>query len=1116
LRVWPILASAWHVVVRRAVADRLMLVAASITVFIATVLVASGPIYVDAVTLSGARRAITDAAVEESNLAISVRLTAASFAASDELVVHEVGRALETVGFVGQRYATSDSLALAFEPDAGVSAITVFRLFEGLEEHATLVGGSWPVPGITPSQAALSSAAAGRLHLMVGDRLTVTRLRDDLAVEIEISGVYEPDDHDDPFWYGDPLDLSGFAEGVLSSTYGPLSVAFETFFELTEPLGARFQWRFFPEHTDLEIGEIGSLRGSLAALDERLNREREPNNQFIVGTGLVEILQRTERSLVVTRSTMLVMTIQFSFLAGYALLLTAGLIADRRREEVALLWSRGADSRQVVAMAAMEGVLLVLPAVVLAPLIASWLLRSFNWVGPLANIDLTITPAPNLESFLLASLVGLGCIAALALPALRSARSFGADALGRVREGTSGILQRARIDVALVALAILGIWQLRRYGGTISESLGGRLGVDPLLVMAPAIGLFAGGIVALRLLPLLSQIGEQIMVRSKGLVSALGAWQVARRPQRYGRIVLFLTLSIGIGFFALAYADSWALSQHDRAAFAAGADVRDDGSRRFGASPPHQVLEQAYGETPGVEIAMPVGRATGRIARSQTPVRFVLLDASEASDVVPIRSDLVTAPFVELMDRLEAGRRLRPGYTLDGSPARLAVNVELFVQALAYDLEIPASVDDQRFAAVFELRVVLADATGGLFRIDLGSVDDSPGPHQMVAALSHVTADGVRLDPSYPLSVVAIEVRSVIPQAVLREAQLTMLGIETSDAFSGDEWRSQPIGFDRADWDLVVSRPRNVIELPTATLGSGRPSGLVIELKTGSTSSPVPLPSFFGLEAPGWSAGAVPVLVAEDLLEEVGLVVGDTLPIEVAGVEMAADIVGSIREFPTVEPRQGDPIVLDYQTFSAIRYELGSAIAGPTEFWLRVDPAAGDETVSALRQEPLRRSNLVVRTDAEVTLKSDPLALGTIGSLLLGFVAAAVLAGVAFSVNAAVSARQRTGEFALLRSAGLSSRQLVSWLSLENGVLVGFSLVAGTALGWLLVWLVLPLTALTQSAVAAVPEVTIVFPWKAILAFDAAIVLVLAAATAVLSRVLKRAGLEAILRAGGE
>jgi len=231
---------------------------------------------------------------------------------------------------------------------------------------------------------------------------------------------------------------------------------------------------------------------------------------------------------------------------------------------------------------------------------------------------------------------------------------------------------------------------------------------------------------------------------------------------------------------------------------------------------------------------------------------------------------------------------------------------------------------------------------------------------------------------------------------------------------------------------------------------------------------------------------------------------------------MAADIVGSIREFPTVEPREGDPIVLDYQTFSAIRYELGSSIAGPNEFWLRVDPAAGDETVSALRQEPLRRSNLVVRTDVEVTLKSDPLALGTIGSLLLGFVAAAVLAGVAFSVNAAVSARQRTREFALLRSAGLSSRQLVSWLSLENGVLVGFSLVAGTALGWLLVWLVLPLTALTQSAATAVPEVTIVFPWKAILAFDAAIVLVLAAATAVLSRVLKRAGLEAILRAGGE
>ena len=52
--VWTVVA-AWRVVVKRAAADRLMLTAAAITVVLATTLLAAGPIYSDAVTLSALR-----------------------------------------------------------------------------------------------------------------------------------------------------------------------------------------------------------------------------------------------------------------------------------------------------------------------------------------------------------------------------------------------------------------------------------------------------------------------------------------------------------------------------------------------------------------------------------------------------------------------------------------------------------------------------------------------------------------------------------------------------------------------------------------------------------------------------------------------------------------------------------------------------------------------------------------------------------------------------------------------------------------------------------------------------------------------------------------------------
>src|ERR687897_938341 len=83
------------------------------------------------------------------------------------------------------------------------------------------------------------------------------------------------------------------------------------------------------------------------------------------------------------------------------------------------------------------------------------------------------------------------------------------------------------------------------------------------------------------------------------------------------------------------------------------------------------------------------------------------------------------------------------------------------------------------------------------------------------------------------------------------------------------------------------------------------------------------------------------------------------------------------------------------------------------------------------------------------TLATDPVALGIIGVLSIGVVAAGLFAVVGFIVSAAVSARERVTEFALLRALGLSSGQLSGWLSLENATLAVISLVAGSGLGLL-------------------------------------------------------------------
>ena len=63
-----------------------------------------------------------------------------------------------------------------------------------------------------------------------------------------------------------------------------------------------------------------------------------------------------QRSILVSRSGVTLLTIQFAVLAGYAVLLVAGLLVERRRSETALLRSRGATAVHLVALAFGEAV----------------------------------------------------------------------------------------------------------------------------------------------------------------------------------------------------------------------------------------------------------------------------------------------------------------------------------------------------------------------------------------------------------------------------------------------------------------------------------------------------------------------------------------------------------------------------------------------------------------------------------------------------------------------------------------------------------------------------------------------------------------------------------------
>ena len=138
-----------------------------------------------------------------------------------------------------------------------------------------------------------------------------------------------------------------------------------------------------------------------------------------------------------------------------------------------------------------------------------------------------------------------------------------------------------------------------------------------------------------------------------------------------------------------------------------------------------------------------------------------------------------------------------------------------------------------------------------------------------------------------------------------------------------------------------------------------------------------------------------------------------------------------MRAFPATDPTR--PIaIIDLATLGLLRFEGSDAVEPADEWWLAVDDGARATVAQALTDAPFRSRAVLSQVARGQTLATDPIALGIIGALAIGFVAAALFAVVGFIVSAAVSARERIAEFALLRALGLSSGQLSVWLSLRT------------------------------------------------------------------------------------
>ena len=247
------------------------------------------------------------------------------------------------------------------------------------------------------------------------------------------------------------------------------------------------------------------------------------------------------------------------------------------------------------------------------------------------------------------------------------------------------------------------------------------------------------------------------------------------------------------------------------------------------------------------------------------------------------------------------------------------------------------------------------------------------------------------------------------------------------------------------------------------------------------------------------------VLVNRKLMRQFGLRVGDTITVAAARyglrAEMQMKIMGDFSYFPTWYPEDDGPLVvgnLDY-----LFQRMGGQF--PYDVLVRTDPRTDYEgMIRELRQHDINVINHYSARQRIVEEQKLPQRQGLFGVLSVGFLAAALLTVLGFLLYTLFSFRRRFIELGTLRSIGLSSGQMTTFLAWELAFLILVGIGAGTLLGTSVSNQFIPYLQVGNTAADLAPPFLVGIAWPAITRVYALFGILFVAALGVLVTLLMR------------
>jgi len=948
---------------------------------------------------------------------------------------------------------------------------------DSAQDHARLVDGRWPAAGTpggaTPVEVALPVSAAQALDVKPGDRLqlgTTPRLTEGgpAPLDVVIVGAFTPTDV--TAWERDPLHGAGLNSPTdRVRAYGPMLVAPGTLTESTMPIG-RLSAISNP-HLDGNFAAIPAMTRDTQGLKDTIGDGLGASVKWVVVRSELprtfgDIVTHLRLAIALAVS-VLVLTIAVGLLA---VSLVAGLMTRRRGLETEVLRERGASAWQLSARATVESAVIVVTAVLVATPVAVFAYRAMAASG-VFGAQWSAVPSqpltgPDVTAALVAALVtAVVCAGILVVAALRPT-----SRRNRAQRTRGAVFARSGADVMLALIAVVGVIQLRQHTPVPGTT-------DPILVTVPALCVLAAAALVARALPAVARGAERITRRSKGVAVPLAGWHVARGgAMRGGVLAVAATATATLG---LIFVGTWTNSQTAQADAATGTDIAV-----------HQAGSPA-------DAAAMAAAAKGTLS----PVferKVVLGTRPDGLTLFAIDTDaarhVVTGRETQTPQWRSAAKALESAAPAEANAPGQAITVQQYPITLTVSGSMVPVTPGAAIPPVQLLATPTASVTtasGAVVLLTGAPVPLDGKPHTTVLAPdgdSRVVTGETRVDAiDFSMHQIAIgDIFQVSTERAAAAVSVTVEGAQGSVgtwASHGDEGAAQmrPVSADGAGTGVDAEFTYSIFGISTV-------------------GSHLTLGAFPAVEA-------VPVVLSQDVADELGLAIGDNIDLTVDYTTVTATVAGTVPYVPGFV-HQG-ALWADRDTLYRTLL-TGGRMGEVTDAWW----GSGLASDAAEKLRAAGFAPVTSRAEQSVALQEDATQVPLRLAWWLAIAVALLLAVVGAIAHASAEAQQRGLTIARIRAIGVSRRTAYASHMAQHTLVTVSSIGAGFVIGLALAFVISPTLVVAQNGSRPVPPAELVVPWGA-LAAAIGLVLVIAVGVGIpAARAVVRRSTVAALRAG--